>query len=153
MAATSGISDVTAGGRVALSVLNSLLPASGAVPIMTITAPINMRLLTSASSNTVPGAECVDTHYVLLPVSWNTATQTPGTGSAAGFESKTNSAAVTYFGGTGAAAAQTITTVSFTSSDGTPVQVMYENVAVSISVPQGNQLSFPITTGIVNQIG
>ena len=87
-------------------------------------------------------------------VTWNAVSASnTGAGSAAGYALMTNNGALTYFGSTGAAAAQTITGVMFYSSDGTPVFAMYENFAAGVSVPQGNQYTFASSTGVNNQLG
>ncbi|MDE2102652.1 MAG: hypothetical protein KGL39_35740 [Patescibacteria group bacterium] len=154
MAATSGIFAVS-GQAVSQDLLKHILPNSSTVATaVTITGAINMELAVGGtSSNTTAASKCSDTNYAHQAITWNSSSVTSGTGSAAGFASVTNNGAVTFFGATGAAAAQTIYGVMFYSSDATPVAVMYENFSATVSVPQGNQYTFASGTGITNQIG
>ena len=141
MAASSGIGAIAA-ANVAADILGHLTPTAAAVATaVVITGPLKVALLTTVSTNQVVGTECTDANYTRAQGSitaWNAITTTAGAGYQVGFAQRTSNVALTYGGGTGFAAAQTITGVAFYSSDATPVLVVYQNFAVGVAIPLNN---------------
>jgi hypothetical protein len=142
MAATAGMCAVT-GRSVAPDILAHLTPTTTAVATaITVTGPMKLALMVAAVTNTdaATAHECSDANYARVAVpAWNAVATTGGAGYGVGFAKRTNNGAMTFFGGTGCAVAQTITGDMLVSSDATPVEVFYENFAAGVSVPINNQ--------------
>ena len=151
MASTSGLGALAA-NAVSPDILAHLTPLTVAVPAaVVILGPINLSLSTGLHTNTVPGAECADTHYVRTPAgsitSWNAIVVTPGAGQGVGYATRTSNVALNMLNstGTGATAAQTLTGTALYDSTATPIFVAYLNFAVSVVVPIGNTYTVALT--------
>lgn len=152
MAATAGIGAVS-GVNLAGDLLDHITPASSTTATaVTITGPLKGKLYTSSISNDTRGTECSDANYASQSVSaWNAKATISGAGYNVGVVKKTSNVNLTWGGGTGFAVQQVFTGLALDSSDGTPVMVYYQNFAVSLTIPVGNQyivLSGNLTVGI-----
>lgn len=152
MAATSGLGAISA-HNLAGDLLAHISPASSTTAtVVTVTGPLLAKLYTSVIKNDTRGTECADSNYTNQAVSaWNAASTASGSGYNVGVVSRTSNVGLTFGGGSGFAAQQTLTGLALDSSDGTPILVFYNNFAASVVVPAGNQyviLSGNLTIGI-----
>jgi hypothetical protein len=131
--------------NVAADLVLHLTPTSGTIATaVTITGPITLAAYTSALTNTTTGptGECTDPNYARVPVSaWTAPATTAGAGYNVGVVGVTNNVPLTMGGPSGFSAAQSIAAYMALSSDTTPVEVQYLNLAAALAVPAANQLT------------